>query len=71
MENGRPDRAKPKAKTCSICGGPAIGTQIFGCCAWDVCAEHADPRLRALKPGERFAGGDCYLVRDDAPAGEP
>jgi hypothetical protein len=52
-------------KRCAICGRPAIGTQIFGCCGWDVCEEHADPKLRTLKPGEHAASGTCYFARDD------
>ncbi|TAJ43845.1 hypothetical protein [Methanofollis fontis] len=48
---------------CAICGKPAIGMEIYGCCAAEVCREHASERLLALSPGERRDEGACMLWR--------
>ncbi|MCC7565432.1 MAG: hypothetical protein KO206_04025 [Methanomicrobiaceae archaeon] len=50
-------------EVCSVCGKKAIGCQIFGCCGSNVCEEHADRKLRDLRPGERLEWGGCYFVR--------
>ncbi len=48
---------------CQTCGKEVIGFQGFGCCAEYVCADHANPILLALKPGERKVSGECYFER--------
>jgi hypothetical protein len=55
--------ADDREKRCAVCGAPAIGTQVMGCCAAEVCAAHAHPSLLALAPGESRAEGDCYFWR--------
>lgn len=49
--------------TCQICGKPAIGLEILGCCKAVVCEEHASLFLRNLLPGQRLEAGACYYVR--------
>jgi len=53
--------ADDRETKCAVCGNPAIGTQVMGCCAAEVCAAHAHPTLLDLKPGESRAEGDCYF----------
>jgi len=53
---------KPK---CEHCGKDAIGIQSFGCCVANVCQDHADNLLLALKPGEKQSYGECYFERFD------
>jgi hypothetical protein len=48
---------------CEYCGKDAIGFQGFGCSAAFVCADHADPALLALRPGQRKISGDCVYER--------
>lgn len=48
---------------CDICGKTAIGIQAFGCCAVKVCEDHADSRLKDLKPGEKQEWGACFFYR--------
>ena len=48
---------------CQICGKPAIGIEILGCCKQVVCEEHASPFLRQLSPGERLNHEACYYAR--------
>ncbi|KQC03024.1 MAG: hypothetical protein APR53_06210 [Methanoculleus sp. SDB] len=52
-----------KQEKCQICGKPAIGIQILGCCSQVVCAEHADPVMAGMKPGEKKEWGACYFSR--------
>jgi len=49
--------------TCQICGKPAIGLEILGCCKAVVCEEHASIFLLNLRTGERLEAGACYYVR--------
>ena len=44
---------------CGYCGRDAIGFQGFGCGAAFVCADHAEPALLELRPGQRKIAGDC------------
>lgn len=55
--------ADDREARCAVCGAPAIGIQVMGCCAAAVCAAHAHPTLLALAPGESRAEGDCYFRR--------
>jgi hypothetical protein len=48
---------------CKYCEKDAIGYQGYSCCAEYVCLDHADSFVRALKPGERLASGECYFER--------
>ncbi len=48
---------------CDFCAKKAIGMQILGCTTQNVCEDHAEKMLVALKPGERKDWGDCYFVR--------
>jgi hypothetical protein len=48
---------------CEYCGKDAIGFQGFGCGAAFVCADHADPALLELRPGQRKITGDCVYER--------
>ena len=48
---------------CEYCEKDAIGYQGFGCCSAYVCLDHADNFVLALKPGEKFASGECYFER--------
>jgi hypothetical protein len=50
-------------EVCSICGRTAIGCQVMGCCATNVCEVHAYPELLSMKPGETKNWGGCYFVR--------
>jgi hypothetical protein len=52
-----------EGRKCDICGKDAIGFQGFGCGAAFVCADHADPVLLALKPGQRKISADCVYER--------
>lgn len=53
----------PERKRCDHCGKDAIGFQGFGCGAAFVCADHADPPLLELRPGQRKISGDCVFER--------
>ncbi len=53
----------PERKKCDHCGKDAIGFQGFGCGAAFVCADHAEPSLLELKPGQRKISGDCVFER--------
>lgn len=48
---------------CEYCGRDAIGFQGFGCGAAFVCADHAEPALLELRPGQRKISGDCVYER--------
>jgi hypothetical protein len=48
---------------CQVCGKPAIGMQIFGCCSSTVCEDHAEKTLLIMEPGERSEYGACYFWR--------
>jgi len=48
---------------CDYCGRDAIGFQGFGCGAAFVCADHAEPALLELRPGQRKISGDCVYER--------
>jgi len=48
---------------CQVCGKPAIGMQILGCCQSVVCSEHAEKILVSMVPGERQEWGSCYFWR--------
>lgn len=48
---------------CQICGKPAIGMQILGCCEVIVCEDHAEQVLADMKPGEKKEYGACYFWR--------
>lgn len=49
--------------TCQVCGNPAIGMEILGCCKMVVCEDHASLYLRNLAPGKKLESGACYYVR--------
>ena len=48
---------------CQVCGKPAIGLEILGCCKAVVCEDHASSFLRNLSFGEKLESGACYYVR--------
>jgi len=48
---------------CHVCGKPAIGMQIFGCCPSTVCEDHAEKILLSMKPGEKSEYGACFFWR--------
>ncbi|NLV26371.1 MAG: hypothetical protein GXY48_04285 [Methanomicrobiales archaeon] len=50
-------------KFCQICGKPAIGIEILGCCKQVVCEDHASSFLKNLSPGEHLNAEACYYVR--------
>ncbi len=50
-------------KTCDVCGKPAIGIQMLGCCSASVCEEHAESFMKELKPGEQKSWGTCFFYR--------
>jgi len=54
---------------CQICGSPAIGMEILGCCSVILCATHADKTLLSLHPGEKKEFGACYYWRYTEPEG--
>lgn len=54
-----------KKITCERCEKDAIGIQMFGYCSMNVCRDHADNILLALKPGEKQVYGECYFERFD------
>jgi hypothetical protein len=52
---------KPK---CYLCGKDAVGFQSIGCSYLNVCGEHADSHILALKPGEKQSVGEsCFFER--------
>lgn len=53
----------PAREKCAYCNKDAIGFQGFGCGAAFVCADHAEPSLLGLKPGQRKISGDCVFER--------
>ena len=53
----------PEQQKCEYCSKDAIGFQGFGCCAAYVCADHAEPMLLELKPGQRKISGECVFER--------
>ncbi|GAB7015930.1 hypothetical protein [Methanogenium cariaci] len=57
---------------CDFCEKKAIGMQILGCVSQNVCEDHAEQMLVAMKPGERKDWGACYYVRygKDTDSGE-
>lgn len=57
--------------TCQVCGKPAIGMEILGCCKCVVCEEHASMHLRNLSPGEKLISDACYYVRYNKPGIDP
>ncbi|OPX69185.1 MAG: hypothetical protein A4E37_00748 [Methanoregulaceae archaeon PtaB.Bin056] len=50
-------------RTCDVCGRQAIGIQILGCCGSTVCEQHAEDRLKRMRPGEKMEWGACYFYR--------
>ena len=52
-----------KKPTCERCGKDAIGFQSLEGSFEDVCVDHADSLLLALKPGEKKVYGVCVLER--------
>jgi hypothetical protein len=52
-----------KREKCEYCNKDAIGFQGFGCCAAFVCADHAEPMLLELRPGQRKISGECVFER--------
>ena len=52
-----------RPEKCQFCTKDVIGYQGFACCAEYVCADHANPMLLELKPGERKVSGECYFER--------
>ncbi len=64
-KKGTGERVKMVETTekCDVCGRVAIGIQVMGCCASKVCEDHADPHLKALKPGEKLEWGACFFSR--------
>jgi len=50
-------------ESCQLCGKPAIGMQILGCCSYIVCEKHAEKILLSMKPGEKSEYGSCYFWR--------
>jgi len=53
-----------KNPPCAQCGKEAIGFQSIGCGFMNVCREHADSHVLALRPGEKQSVGDsCYFER--------
>jgi hypothetical protein len=58
-------KERPK---CSLCGKEAIGFQSVACSYFNVCEEHADSHLLALRPGEKQAWGEsCFFERFSTP----
>lgn len=53
---------KPE-RLCEVCGKPAVGMQILGCCAMTVCADHAQSFLLELAPGEKKNYETCFYWR--------
>jgi hypothetical protein len=54
---------KPK---CALCEKDAIGFQSVGCSYLNVCEEHADSHILALRPGEKQSVGEsCFFERFD------
>jgi hypothetical protein len=49
---------KPK---CYVCGKDAIGFQSIACSYLNVCEEHADSHILALRPGEEQSCGDSFF----------
>lgn len=56
-------KGNSKGEKCDLCGRPAVGFQVMGCCGYHVCEDHADPHLRDLKPGEKLEWGACFFWR--------
>lgn len=52
-----------RPEKCGFCNKDVIGFQGFGCGAAFVCADHANPMLLELRPGERKISGDCVFER--------
>jgi len=46
---------------CFQCGKDAIGFQSIGCSYLNVCEDHADSHILALKPGEKQSVGECFF----------
>ncbi|MDI9632881.1 MAG: hypothetical protein QFX32_02350 [Methanolinea sp.] len=61
--DGEREKRQDEREKCDLCGRPAIGLQVMGCCGYRVCEDHADPRLRDLEPGGRLEWGGCYFMR--------
>ncbi|MFA5269137.1 MAG: hypothetical protein WC379_14310 [Methanoregula sp.] len=58
------NRIMVENRTCAQCGKKAIGFQSIGCGFMDVCEDHADSHILALKPGEKQSVGDsCFFER--------
>jgi hypothetical protein len=55
-------------RKCAQCGKDAIGFQSIGCGFMNVCGEHADSHILALRPGEKQSVGEsCFFERFDTP----
>jgi hypothetical protein len=51
-------------RRCAFCTKEAIGFQSVGCSYLNVCEDHADSHILALKPGEKQSVGDsCFFER--------
>jgi hypothetical protein len=48
-------------RTCALCGKDAIGFQSIGCSYLNVCEDHADSHILALKPGEKQSVGESFF----------
>jgi hypothetical protein len=57
-------------RTCAFCGKEAIGFQSVGCSYLNVCGEHADSHILALKPGEKQSWGECFFFERFGPTGK-
>jgi len=51
---------KPK---CYQCGKDAIGVQSIGCPYLNVCEDHANSHIFALKPGEKQSVGESFFFK--------
>jgi hypothetical protein len=49
---------KPK---CALCGKDVIGFPSIGCGFMNICQDHADSHILALRPGEKQSVGECFF----------
>jgi len=53
----------PEKPKCALCGKDAIGFQSIGCSYLNVCEEHADSHILALRPGGKQSVGESFFFK--------
>jgi hypothetical protein len=50
-------------RKCALCEKDAIGFESIGCSYLNVCEDHADSHIPALRAGEKKSAGESFFFR--------